>query len=431
MTVLAGFPCDPISSRATTMTFFEQIKTLSFLPDERFLLGNFQLADAIFSYFSLLPPGVRNMIVDNYARMAGRKNRRFPSRMTIFLTNLCNMKCAHCFIVKEHQHQLNEMGIEDFHKLFLSVQGKVSQILLTGGEPTLRKDLADIIVAASQVGKIPTVNLFSNGLRESFIVDVLDKVIGACDVRLNFQTSIDGLEPFHDKNRRIPGAMGKAQTTIRRILELKKKFPKRFGRVIATTAITRSNLLDLEPIVDLVVGSGALPAFTFVRSADNGVFNLSDRTLLSDFSPEEKRTDGSPKFTHESFLTVEDMDRALGILNRKLWSRHRSELVFAYNRVTLTAIRNAVASKTSPLTQECRMGFDDLVILPDGQIARCEMLKAAANLKDFDFDLAALLRSPAWRSYLKATSGCWCTHDCGVGVSIMKEPQLIKKLVDS
>ena len=39
------------------------------------------------------------------------------------------------------------------------------------------------------------------------------------------------------------------------------------------------------------------------------------------------------------------------------------------------------------------MGYDDIIILPNGKIARCEMLSPYTNLKDYDFDLGKLIKS--------------------------------------
>ena len=115
--------------------------------------------------------------------------------------------------------------------------------------------------------------------------------------------------------------------------------------------------------------------------------------------------------------------------NSKIWRREPGRLSFNYNRVTLETIRDSGATKTSALSSECRMGYDDLIVSPDGFVSRCEMLVAPVNLKDFDFDIARLIGSDQWQGYLGGTSGCWCTHDCGIGVSIMKEPRLLKRLV--
>jgi len=150
--------------------------------------------------------------------------------------------------------------------------------------------------------------------------------------------------------------------------------------------------------------------------------------MLSGFSPEEFKSDGSPKFKKEDYLSVAEMNEALEIIDRKVWQRDPGRLSYNYNRTTMETIRDIGATKESPLSSECRMGYDDLIVLPDGLVSRCEMLIAPVNLKDFDFDLIRLLGSDQWKGYLGKSSGCWCTHDCGIGVSTMKEPRLLKRL---
>lgn len=397
--------------------------------NRNFLLTNFKRTDRIFRAFWLLPTIIRNQLIDSY--VSSKKNSGLgeimPERMTLFLTNECNMKCAHCFIVKEVQPKLNLMSIEDYRKLFKSINGKVSQVLLTGGEPTLRKDLAEIIISAANDGGIKTVNLFSNGLRPQLLVEQLERVLIECNININYQTSLDGLPKFHDINRRVNGAFSSSMDSVKEINLLANKYPDRFSRVVMTTAISRQNLEDLESICDTLSASSASPSFCFVRTSDE-VFNLKNAEYRSGFTPEKTRKDGSIKFEDEDYLSVEEMEKALGIIKKKIWKSDSESLNFNYNRVTLEAIKNSKKTNISPLSDECRMGYDDVVILADGLISRCENLVAPLNLKDFEFDLSLLLNSSAWRAYLNKTSGCWCTHDCGIGVSIMKEPRLIKEL---
>lgn len=407
-----------------------QSKIISSLLRNNFLLDNFSRADFIFRNFSRLSPRIREIIIDNYTRLAreGSSDRIIPERLTMFLTNQCNMKCAHCFIVKEHQPRSWEMGLTEYKRLFQSIRGQVSQVLLTGGEPTLHKDFADILIAASIDGRIRTAGIFSNGLRKEPMLKAIQRAMKETNIRINLQTSIDGLVKFHDYNRRVPGALQKAFDTIESVNNLKSKYGNRIGRIVATTAISRSNLDDLEEIIDLGLQTNASLAFAFVRGSKDGVFNLSDPSLLSDFEPEEKKADGSDKFRKNDFLRVEDMDRALNILERKLWCRFPDMLIYAYNRLTLRAVRDTLAKQSSQLSHECRMGFDDMVILPNGHVARCEMLAASASLADYEWKLPALLKGNEWKKNIQKTSGCWCTHDCGLGVSIMKEPRHIKAL---
>jgi MoaA/NifB/PqqE/SkfB family radical SAM enzyme len=394
-----------------------------------FFLKNFRRSDRIFRMFRHFPGWVRSLLIDSYVDKAksSAEGRFCPERMTLFITNQCNMKCAHCFIVKEVQPKIEMMTVDDYRKLFTSVRGGVSQILLTGGEVTLRKDLPDIVIAASKEGRIETANIFSNGHRTELLIQQFEAILQGCDIRLNYQTSLDGVPEFHDINRRVPKAYENAMKTIAKIQELAAKHPSRFGRIMITTAISSKNMKDLKEICELILKTGASPAFCFVRTSED-VFNLKGSDLKSSFTPEKTKTDGTVKFADGDFLSVEQMSDVLNVLNERVWDGDKGSLNLNYNRVTLEAIRDAKASNTSPLTDECRMGFDDVVILADGLVSRCENLSTPTNLKNFDFHLPNLMKSAAWQDYMKKTAGCWCLHDCGIGVSVMKEKGLIKRL---
>ena len=100
---------------------------------QNIFLSNFLFADKIFKYFRLLPSFIKNFIISTYLFLPEKKNK-FPSRLTIFLTDKCNMKCAHCFIIKEDAKTTEEISIEEYKKIFLSLKGRISQILFTGGD---------------------------------------------------------------------------------------------------------------------------------------------------------------------------------------------------------------------------------------------------------------------------------------------------------
>jgi hypothetical protein len=70
----------------------------------------------------------------------------------------------------------------------------------------------------------------------------------------------------------------------------------------------------------------------------------------------------------------------------------------------------------------------DLILLPNGDVARCEMLQSFANLKDYDWDLKKLVLSELFQRYLKETRGCWCLHDCAIGLAIMYSQNLLVEL---
>ena len=86
--------------------------------------------------------------------------KRLPLAGSIELTFACNFRCIHCYCVEEAPRR--ELSLEE-------IRGLVDQVvdegclwmLLTGGEPLLRRDFEDIYNYCRQKGLITT--LFTNG----------------------------------------------------------------------------------------------------------------------------------------------------------------------------------------------------------------------------------------------------------------------------
>ena len=83
---------------------------------------------------------------------------RGPKYATFFVNTRCNRRCVYCAVTK---HQDSELTTQIWNIIADRVTNwGVCLISIVGGEPTLRKDLADII---RHVSKKVLVNLTSNG----------------------------------------------------------------------------------------------------------------------------------------------------------------------------------------------------------------------------------------------------------------------------
>lgn len=92
---------------------------------------------------------------------------RFHSYLRISLTEKCNLRCKYCMPsegvkLTEKDKLLRTDEVISIAKLFVS-QG-VTKIRLTGGEPTIRRDLVDIIRELKQIKGLETVGVTTNGL---------------------------------------------------------------------------------------------------------------------------------------------------------------------------------------------------------------------------------------------------------------------------
>ena len=92
---------------------------------------------------------------------------RHHTYLRISLTEKCNLRCQYCMPAEgvplsPKQHLLTTDEIVLIAKLF--VEQGVRKIRLTGGEPTIRKDLVDIISRLKELKDLENVGITTNGL---------------------------------------------------------------------------------------------------------------------------------------------------------------------------------------------------------------------------------------------------------------------------
>lgn len=82
----------------------------------------------------------------------------YPDGLVINITSRCNQNCPFCF-ARANEYDMHEPSIEEIKKMISGFSGSI--IYLSGGEPTLRADLFDIIQEIKRLGY--KVFLFTNG----------------------------------------------------------------------------------------------------------------------------------------------------------------------------------------------------------------------------------------------------------------------------
>ncbi|PVX26116.1 MAG: PTO1314 family radical SAM protein [Candidatus Bathyarchaeum sp.] len=150
------------------------------------------------------------------------------------ITYNCNLRCKMCpFWTRSSQDSSIEQEKAILRQIYDS---GVCAIAFEGGEPLLRKDLAEIL-AFSRSLPLHT-SLVTNGtLLESKIDEIATNINGAVYV------SLDGLEKTHDAIRGVSGCFRKA---VRGIRACKDKVP-----VTINTTIMAENIHEIEDLVKL------------------------------------------------------------------------------------------------------------------------------------------------------------------------------------
>ena len=123
------------------------------------------------------------MLIDSFDRV--------HNYLRISLTDNCNLRCFYCMPEEDyeftpHSRLMQPEEIESLAKLF--VDNGVNKIRLTGGEPLVRKDAADIIL---RLAKLPVkLTLTTNATRLHDFVDVLEEAKVS-----SLNISLDTLDP--------------------------------------------------------------------------------------------------------------------------------------------------------------------------------------------------------------------------------------------
>ncbi len=128
------------------------------------------------------------------------EDQKAPYRMDLALTYGCNNNCLHCYNEKKDGR---ELSTDEWKKVLDKLWSLgIPHIVFTGGEPTLRNDLPDLIAHAEDLGQITGLN--TNGRRLSdprFLKKLLDA--GLDHVQITVGSINEGI---HDSITRTKGS---------------------------------------------------------------------------------------------------------------------------------------------------------------------------------------------------------------------------------
>ncbi|NPA84900.1 MAG: radical SAM protein [Crenarchaeota archaeon] len=187
-------------------------------------------------------------------KIKGEYHRKRPSRFTDYfrplvfwnITYQCNLKCLHCYIRAKAQQDPNELTTEEAKRLAEEmVDMKIPLVILSGGEPLIRKDFWDIIEPMAKA-QFPKLSLSTNGTMITKDVAQKLKDYGFSYVGI----SIDSVVPeYHDKFRGVPGAFKLTLEGIKNSIEAGLDVGIR-------TTITRYNIEEVPKIVEWSADNG-------------------------------------------------------------------------------------------------------------------------------------------------------------------------------
>ncbi len=173
------------------------------------------------------------------------QTRYRPSLISWNLTKKCNLRCPHCYMEggRRAAHELTTGECLDLLDEMKSLGTEM--VILTGGEPLLRKDIYDIARRASDLGL--WVVMGTNGV---LVTDRVAEKIVECGVR-GVAVSLDSIDPAkHDRFRGGPNAW---KHTVR-ALEVCRAHGL---EVLVQTTVMSMNYDEIPALMDFAQAKGA------------------------------------------------------------------------------------------------------------------------------------------------------------------------------
>jgi len=156
------------------------------------------------------------------------------------LIRRCNLCCKHCYSISADTDFPGELSTEQVFKVMDDLREfQVPALILSGGEPLLRKDIHQIARRARELGFY--IGLSTNGTLID--TDCIDDIAQSHFDYVGI--SIDGIGKTHDEFRRMDGAFDKSMAAVKLCRERDIKVGLRF-------TLTQDNAEELPELLQIM-----------------------------------------------------------------------------------------------------------------------------------------------------------------------------------
>ncbi|MBX7057689.1 MAG: radical SAM protein [Leptospirales bacterium] len=338
------------------------------------------------------------------------KRNSMPLYITWFVTNRCNLFCEHCFYSAELNQPSQELSLEEVER-FTATMDPFPVLLYSGGEPFMRKDLAEVTHAFYRNCQIKYLSIPTNGTFLKPTEEIASRMLELCpDATIVLNFSIDGLEPEHNRIRGSNKSFANVLRTFHHMKALKQKYKNlRTGFVCTFTATNQDTIHSLYDFlkqqgpdnisINLIRGTPKVPQ---TKNIDLARFKEITQRVQADLENS----------------SLPGYDEFLAAMSHK-----------KYDMVIRTYEDNAFQSI-------CYASQIAGVIYPNGDVYPCELLDSSrmiGNIRDFGLDFRKLWKSQRNREIADwiVDTKCFCTHECNVHCNTAFNPKLFTQIAAS
>jgi len=292
---------------------------------------------------------IKNGFRFRYLRLSGRVQK--PRAVSLEVTHRCIAKCIMCNIWRVPRDTPSLSAKAWLSLLSSDLFTDLVELDITGGEPFLRTDLAELLIAVCELKKrhlasLKSIAVTTNGFLSRRVLDQCRTILHAArsaEVDLIMVCAMDAVGDLHDAIRNYPGGWRRVDQTIQGLNRLRADF---------------SNLIVGLKTTVLPINVGMLD--TIVRYAEkNDLFTIISPCIIT--TGRYLNTDRAEDlaFTREQ---VQEMARFFKN-EASRWSFHEARLVRYF--------------RTGRMKKPCSCGFNYFFIRSQGALFPCPMINTS------------------------------------------------------
>ncbi len=344
-----------------------------------------------------------NKAAQLYQLLRSTKRERQLGTLIFFITSRCNAKCETCF----YHEELNRPGDLTFEQIerVSQTMPPITDLWLSGGEPTLRHDASEIIQLFVTRNGVRRIIIPTNGLIKARAYEIVERALADnSDLHLYLNVALDGYGQTHDRIRGVPGNWEKTLDCIATLYLLKEKFGERF-RLNVNTVVCAENYTEIEKLSSFLWENFRL---------DGHYFNIIRGETKAGDTIKQIPPDVLPAmYARVSALTKRYGERMFA--GDEASARFVKSIAYVGAIMTHYRTQHANTHAASAWPFPCTAGETTAVIDYNGDVRACELREKFATLADYEYDFSALWSAHERETELAEIDGgkaCWCTHVC-------------------
>ena len=310
-----------------------------------------------------------------------------PVNITISTSYRCNSRCKTCNVWLLPN---DDFTLQEWDRTFQSLGRAPYWFTFSGGEPTLRPDLPDMIASAYRHCRPGIINIPTNGIQDKIIPGRIAQIVQACpQAEVIVNLSLDGVGPTHDAIRGVKGNFARALRTYAALQALKTRYP---NLTLGVHTVISSFNVEAFPALCAFVQRELKPDSYITEIAEERV--ELDTVGLAITPPAEKYS-----VAIDTLLASLRAQRLSGL----------SQVTQAFRRQYYELVKRTLREQRQVIP--CLAGIASAQIAPNGDVwTCCVRAESMGNLRAHGYDFARVWRTAKaseLRRSIKAGE-CYC-----------------------